>query len=524
MSQPTKSKALSNSPAGYRSNSNPTPIQSSPHSIMVLDRGDLHRSCLEQIIAQCGATLRWLRDISEVGGARATSRANVLLVALEDELSPNAPLLDALHALKGSGLSILVFADGAHNWPIRARCLPLVAGASNLLDSSRSDFESELLQLLVQLFQAEARRQEDERCIKQNMIQAGIVGESQSMLAVFRTVLRVSVLSDLPILLTGETGTGKELLAHAIHASDPKRRSGPFISVNCGAISAGLVESELFGHRRGAFTGADRDRKGLVRSAHGGILFLDEIGELEDGLQSKLLRMLQEKTVLGVGEDDETSVDVRVIAATHRRLEQMVKEKKFREDLFYRLNVLSIHTPSLRERPGDIRPLVDYFFQKYRALAPALPLSVEDEFIEALAEAGLPGNVRQLENIVRQALVKKEDIAPLTLADLPPEMLQQLSRWQPALREESHGPPRSVDDRPLASSPQRDVTSSVVRLLDANNWRLNGSLASCEKLLLEAALRKTRGNQSQTARLLGITSRSVYNKLRKYHLNSTVNR
>jgi transcriptional regulator with PAS, ATPase and Fis domain len=294
--------------------------------------------------------------------------------------------------------------------------------------------------------------------------------------------------------------------------------------VNCGTISAGLAESELFGHRRGAFTGADRDRKGLVRSAHGGILFLDEIGELEDGLQSKLLRMLQEKTVLGVGEDGETSVDVRVIAATNRPLEQMVSEKNFREDLFYRLNVLSIHTPSLRERPGDIRPLVDYFFEKYRALAPALPPSIEDEFIEALAEAGLPGNVRQLENIVRQALVKKDDNAPLTLADLPPEILQQLSRWRPALRDESDGLPRSVDDRPQASSSQREVTSSVVRLLDGNNWRLNRSLASCEKLFLEAALHKTRGNQSQTARLLGITSRSVYNKVRKYHLNSTVNR
>jgi two-component system, NtrC family, response regulator HydG len=520
MNLPTNWKSPSSSPQLVQSSSNAKVIDSSRCTVLLLDRGGLHHSRIETIIANCGARARWLKEFSEIGTAHDAAHVNVLLMALEDELSPNAPLLDAIHALKGAGFHILAFADGVKNWPIRTRCLPLVAGATNLLDISHSDFEPELARLLVQFVQAEARREEEERYVRETIAKSGMVGESPAMLALFRTILRISVLSDLPVLITGETGTGKELLAHAIHASDPKRRAGPFVAVNCGAISPGLAESELFGHRRGAFTGADRDRKGLIRSAHGGILFLDEVGELDDALQSKLLRMVQERTVLGVGEDSETAVDVRVVAATNRHLDQMVAEKKFREDLFYRLNVLSLHTPPLRERPADIEPLINYFLQKYYALGPPVPLSVHGDFLEALMEVGLPGNVRQLENIVRQTLVHKDNDTPLTLADLPAEVLQRLSKPQDRWQEQSQTMSEEAEEGRLALLPQRDLPSAVVKLFDANNWRLSRSLASCEKLLLEQALRKTHGNQSQTARLLGITSRSVYNKVRKYHLTS----
>ena len=487
---------------------------------MVLDRRDIHRARIERIIARCGATPLWLRDISEVRAAGDATPARVLLVALEGEPTSNAAVLASIQISKGTGLSVLAFEDGVESWPIRTRCLPLLAGASYLLDSSHSDFESELSRSLTELLRAAAGREEEERCIKETMARSGIVGESHAMFALFRTILRVSVLSDLPVLLTGETGTGKELLAHAIHRLDPKRCAGPFVAVNCGAISPGLAESELFGHRRGAFTGADRDRKGLIRSAQGGLLFLDEIGELDDALQSKLLRMLQERTVLGLGEDAETPVDVRVVAATNRHLDQMMIQKQFRADLFYRLNVLSIHTPSLRERPADIKPLIQHFLQKYYFLGPAVPLSVGSAFLEALMEVDLPGNVRQLENIVRQTLVNKENHSPLTLADIPAEILQQLSNPQDRHQEESGlVNDRKDKDRPVLSSPQHDLTSSVLKVMETNSWRLGRSLASCEKLLLEEALRKTQGNQSQTARLLGITARSVYNKVRKYNLS-----
>ena len=175
-----------------------------------------------------------------------------------------------------------------------------------------------------------------------------------AMTDVFRSIIRFSTLSDLPVLIVGETGTGKEGLARALHRLDPKRKEGPFVAVNCGAIAAPLAESEFFGHRRGAFTGADRDRKGLVRSAEGGVLFLDEIGELDAALQAKLLRVLQESRVLGVGEDRDIQVNVRVVAATNRDLDQMGQQSRFRADLFHRLNVLSIRVPPLSERADDL--------------------------------------------------------------------------------------------------------------------------------------------------------------------------
>ena len=181
-------------------------------------------------------------------------------------------------------------------------------------------------------------------------------------------MIRISRVSDVPTYITGETGTGKELLAKAIHSLDAKRRSGPFVAVNCSAISPGLAESELFGHRRGAFTGADRDRKGLIRAAQGGVLFLDEIGDLDAALQTKLLRVLQENRVLAVGEERDVPIDVRVVAASNRNLLAMVANGTFRADLFYRFTVLTVHVPPLRERRADIPPLIAHFVQKYQDL------------------------------------------------------------------------------------------------------------------------------------------------------------
>jgi transcriptional regulator with GAF, ATPase, and Fis domain len=367
---------------------------------------------------------------------------------------------------------------------------------------------------------AEARRCEEDRRITTTMNRLGIVGQSQAMLVVFRWVLRVATLSDLPTLILGETGTGKELLARAIFHLDPKRRAGPFVTVNCGAISPGLAETELFGHRRGAFTGAERDRKGLIRSAEGGILFLDEIGELDDALQAKLLRVLQEHRVLGVGEDREVSVSVRILTATNRDLEGMVRHGEFRADLFHRLSVLSVRVPPLRERPEDIGPLIAHFLVKYRALGLPGPMTVRPDFVEALRQVVLPGNARQLENLVHQALLEKEDGAPLDLSDLPVEV------WQQLLKETGGLPPPTPLDEEATALPRSSVQTdsppalpNLVSLLESNGWQLARSLEQCERLLLEAALRLANGNQSRTARLLGITPRSVYTKIRRHRLH-----
>jgi two-component system NtrC family response regulator len=216
-------------------------------------------------------------------------------------------------------------------------------------------------------------------------------------------------------------------MARAIHQLDPKRRTGPFVAINCGALSPGLVESELFGHSRGAFTGADRDRKGLVRAAEGGVLFLDEIGELGSDVQVKLLRVLQDRRVTMVGTERDVGVDLRIVAATNRNLELMMQRGQFREDLFYRLNMLSVHLPPLRERVSDLEPLIGNFLMKYRSAAKSRISSIDRDFLEALALLDFPGNVRQLENIVRRALVNKVDDTPLSLSDLSPEIWRQLS-------------------------------------------------------------------------------------------------
>jgi transcriptional regulator with PAS, ATPase and Fis domain len=321
-------------------------------------------------------------------------------------------------------------------------------------------------------------------------------------------------------LITGETGTGKELLARAIHRLDPKRCQGPFVALNCSAISQGLAESELFGHRRGAFTGAERDRLGWIRAAEGGILFLDEVGELDINLQAKLLRVLQEHRVMGVGEDREVSVSVRMIAATHRNLEAMVHHGTFRADLFHRLHTLVIHIPPLRERPTDLKPLIEHFLAKHQSLQPAGSLSVEPDFIAALMQVDLPGNARQVENLVRWALVNKDNGTSLTLRDLPLAIWQQVSEQGTYSLDQAA--PEPVEQNLLTSTPgtsHQKIPASIVQLLDLNDWNLAHALQHCERLLIEAALHRAHGNQSRAAKLLGITPRSVYNKLHKPHLH-----
>jgi transcriptional regulator with PAS, ATPase and Fis domain len=243
------------------------------------------------------------------------------------------------------------------------------------------------------------------------------------------------------------------------------------------------------------------------------VLFLDEIADLDLALQTKLLRVLQENRVLGVGEDREAAVSVRVVAASNRDLEQMVRQNRFRADLFHRLNILPIQVPPLRDRPDDLAPLVKHFLQKHQSLTPTAATTIGADFLEALRQVELPGNVRQLENLMRQALLRKATDLPLSISDLPVEILLQLV---------------GLEEIPGVLNPEEsnlvnpnNLATSVNRLLDASGWNLQRSIAVCERHALEAAMARTQGNQSQTAKLLGITPRSVYNKLCKYNLKTT---
>jgi transcriptional regulator with GAF, ATPase, and Fis domain len=334
-----------------------------------------------------------------------------------------------------------------------------------------------------------------------------LVGDTPAMLNLFRSIQRVSTLSALPVLISGETGTGKELVAHAIYCQDAKRRKFAFVPLNCAALNHELSESELFGHRRGAFTGANYDRPGLFRSADRGVLFLDEIGELNAALQAKLLRVVQTNRVLAVGEDREIAVDVRVIAATNRNLPEMVKGGLFREDLYYRLNVTPLHIPPLRERRADIAPLVEHFLRKHQHLAQngngkahAAP-----DFLHALERTALPGNARQVENLVRRALVDRETSGALRLSDLPEDVWADLSEQEESSQNLERKPPQA----------ETGLMTYAMECLVQNQWSLGKSLAQLEELLVKAALEAAHGNQTEAARRLGITARSVYNKLHK---------
>jgi transcriptional regulator with PAS, ATPase and Fis domain len=488
--------------------------------VIVWDDNHSRSKLIKRILSECGAQPRWIDGLSAIEGLEPSSSCGVALVGIGSRPNVDDFALSPIRTLKQRGFKIISYEGGAHSWPLGLQCLPLLAGSLRLLDSTSADFVPELRLLLGQLLQAETTRRGEEELIKGVMTELGIVGESQAMISIVRWILRVSILSDLPILITGETGTGKQILANAIYQLDARRRNGPFVALNCGAISPTLVESELFGHRRGAFTGADRDRKGLIRSAHGGILFLDEIGELDDALQTKLLRMLQEKRVLGIGDDQETSVDVRVIAATNRDLCEMVQQRRFRADLFHRLNVLSIHVPPLRERRADVKPLVNHFLRSYQPLNTVASCSAGADFLDALMELELPGNVRQLENLVRQALVRKDDDSPLHLSDLPSDVWEELSeqRKHPSVQKNLSMEERSVQNLAPGTAPF-ESSSHLANLIAVNGWSLARSMRYCERLFLQTALHSAQGNQSETARILRITPRSVYNKIRKHALD-----
>lgn len=464
--------------------------------VLVCDPAGRETSPLSEALREDGPSLRVLRSPAEtpVRGFPALA-----VVELGNSSEEQDAALKWIAALRKNNCSVVATGCGSRFWPLAKKCRTLLAGACKIFDPEAAGFLGDFREEVRARVREIASRSEDETRVRSALEAHGIVAVSRAMLAVGLLVLRASQLSALPVLLEGETGTGKELLARAIHALDPKRSRRPLVALNCAAVSRELAEAELFGHRRGAFTGAEHDRKGLFRSADGGVLFLDEIAELELELQAKLLRVLQENRLLALGEDRETSIDVRVIAATNQDLRERVARGLFRADLYQRLNVIAIRAPSLRERPDDVPALVAYFLAKYRALNPACPRSAATEFIEALEATELPGNVRQLENILRQAIAAKRDSAPFGLSDLPPELWEELARTAP----------------PQESVPPREASSFPLRLLEEHDWNLPRSMKHFEHMLVELALLRTHGNQSETARLLGITPRSIYNKRRQ---------
>ena len=470
--------------------------------LLLLDANPERALEISCVARQCGANVHPCDCPDDARKSRGSETGGIAICGIESIASNRASSYDAIRKLKAAGFIVIGCLDGASCHPLGQQCLAFLAGCSHLLDSAREDFVTALRAALELRLQEDAARASEKRALRSAMLAQGIVGDSKTMTSVFVSVMRMARLSCFPVLITGESGTGKELVANAIHRLDPLRSQRPFVAVNCGAVARDLAESELFGHRRGAFTGAERDRKGWFRSADGGVLFLDEVAELDEHLQAKLLRVLQEQRVLGVGEDLETPVNVRVVAATNADLAARVRDGSFRTDLYNRLNALTIQLPPLRERREDIRPLAEHFIAKFSKLHGGAVVTSSAEFISALSRLELTGNARQLENLIRWILLNKVDDEPLGLRDLPPVAWEQLCTESTMA--------------PQAAQHPAEAESSVLGLLLANRWSMSRALAACERLIVQAALEHEHGNQSRAARLLGITPRSVYNKLRKH--------
>jgi Nif-specific regulatory protein len=312
---------------------------------------------------------------------------------------------------------------------------------------------------------------------------SGIIGKSKPMQEIFTTIRKISPF-DTTVLITGATGTGKELIARAIHFNGP-RKANPMVTINCGAMSPELLESELFGHKKGAFTGAVSDKPGLFETASGGTLFLDEIGDMPMPLQVKLLRALQEGEIRRVGENTNRSVDVRVIAATNRDLTEDIESGRFRQDLYYRLNVVPISIPALNERQEDILPLTLHFLEKYSAKMDKGEVEIEPEAIKMILTNPWPGNVRELENTIERALALCGDSTILSVVHFP-----QLGN------------------------------GGALMGASAAGGSLKDKIRVCEKQFIQEALAETGGKITRAAELLEVTRQHLHNKIKQYGLNN----
>ncbi len=357
-------------------------------------------------------------------------------------------------------------------------------------DFIQKPFDVDEFKLIVRKALEKLDLRQENALLKRELLKRGslgdIIGRSPQMQAVYRMVETVASNAST-VLIAGESGTGKELVARAVHSLSP-RRDRPFVSVNCGAFTETLLESELFGYVKGAFTGAQSNRKGLFEAAEGGTIFLDEIGEMTLTMQVKLLRVLQERRIRRVGGTEEIAIDTRIVAATHRDLEKMVKTGDFREDLFYRVSVIPLELPALRERRSDIRDLAQHFLEKFARLTNQVVKRCNEEVLRYLEEYDWPGNVRELENTIERAVALElgDDIHAQRL----PERILKYSPKK--ANDELYFPEQGVD--------------------------LEKYLSELEKNYLLEALRRTNGNQTKAAMLLNMTVRSLRHCLDKYEI------
>jgi len=364
----------------------------------------------------------------------------------------------------------------------------------------------EMLKIVQQAVTSSKRMSEVVKLGEESSTGTAIVGQSRAMQSVYKEIGRVAATA-ATVLIRGETGTGKELVARAIYQYS-ERAKRPFIAVNCAAIPETLLESELFGHEKGAFTGAEQRRIGRFEQAHGGTLFLDEIGDMTPFTQAKLLRVLQERTIQRVGGKETIAVDVRVIAATHRDLEAAIAEKQFRPDLYYRLNAVVIQLPPLRQRPEDLPALAEYFLRRFGAELRLETAALEPDALAWLREQPWPGNVRHLENVLRQALLAARGFA------VAREHLEAVSTV-------AFVPPAGAAGAPSHAADPRSVETLMDELLQqakaGSEVDVHAKVSEAmERQLFVRAYELAHGNQAQAARWLKVSRQTLREKLRHF--------
>ncbi len=373
-----------------------------------------------------------------------------------------------------------------------------VDAAVNALKAGAFDFVSKPvdLQMLRQLVRTALKLAQEKRSSGSEATATGsgdrLVGQSLPMQQVRNTIAKLAR-NQAPVYIAGESGVGKELVARLIHEQGP-RGTGPFIPVNCGAIPSELMESEFFGHRKGSFTGAHADKEGLFQAARGGTLFLDEVAELPLHMQVKLLRAIQEKAVRPIGGRDEIPVDVRILSATHKNLSALVEAGQFRQDLFYRINVIELRVPPLRERRGDVPLLADFILRQLAGKG--RPYQLTAAALQALEAYDFPGNVRELENILERSMAMCDS----ETIDVPDLALPQ--RAAAATTGVAHAPPAQPESAPVAPPPGSPVA-------------LDDYISNLERSAIVKALEESRYNKTAAARKLGITFRALRYKLKK---------
>jgi DNA-binding NtrC family response regulator len=455
--------------------------------VLIVDDEKNMRRLLERVLGKDGCEVR-----SADGGAAALRilREEEFDLIVSDLVMPVISGLDLMKEAKARRPDvpfILITAHGTIGSAVEAMkagafdYLTKPAGRDEILRTVRKALQYAELHQEVRKLRAELKSRDKFH---------EIIGASREMESVFRLIDRVAD-SPATVLILGESGTGKELVARAIHRKN-RQRSGPFVAVDCSVLTEHLLQSELFGHVKGAFTGALKDSKGLFQAANGGTIFLDEIGNISHTVQLNLLRVLQEREIKPVGSASTIKVDVRVLAATNVDLEKSIRDGKFRPDLFYRLSVVSVRLPPLRDRKSDIAPLAYYFMNKYAVAYGKQITDISPPALRSLMEYPWPGNVRELENVMERAVLLS------SAAVIDEAALAFPSEW------------REHDIvAPVPNS--RNRQGSITR-------NLRQQAQEGEKEILMAALRQARGNKTQAAKLLGISRSSIYNKIREFGL------